>query len=87
MPVAAEPRVITDDVKRALNLAGVTADKQNKGSVDRVARMVGVTPRTIYRVLECKTDTIKLDLADRIMVALGRHVNECRLHFREETRG
>lgn len=87
MPVAAEPRVITDDVKRALNLAGITADKQNKGSVDRIARRVGVTPRTIYRVLECKTDTIKLDLADRIMVALGRHVSECRLLFREEIRG
>jgi predicted transcriptional regulator len=81
--VSNEPRVLCEDVKRALNQAGVTADKKNKGSVEKVALSVGVTPRTIYRILDCRTESIKLDLADRVLLAVGCRVNECRLVWKD----
>jgi hypothetical protein len=72
-----EPRVLVEDVQRILQ-AAITDDEH---SVSMIAEGAGVSTRTVYRVLTPPEDkvAIGLDLADRLCVAAGSHLKNCRL--------
>ena len=44
-------------------------------SMERLASQMGMTPRSLYRVLH-ESQRIQCDTADRIAIALGYHIGE-----------
>lgn len=87
-----EPKVCTADVKRALwrAIRPVEPGKPspNDGTdVEVLAVRADVSSRTIYRVLdeeEPYAELMKLDLADRLMLAADRHLSDARIVSCEE---
>lgn len=74
-----EPRVLTADVQRVLRRV-VQPDQEDAGeSVVMLAQRANTSARTVYRVLARNTETISLDLADRLCLAAGAHLSECQL--------
>jgi hypothetical protein len=79
-----EPRVLTSDVGEILKQATEsTADlgAHPSKSVATLAETAGTSTRTVYRVLSGSTDTISLDLADRLCLAANSHVSQCRVKW------
>lgn len=76
-----EPRVVTLDVQSILR--GIIRQGVDDAgeSVALVAEKAGVSTRTVYRVLQGTTDTISLDLADRLCLAADSHLTACRLRW------
>lgn len=78
--IGPEPRVVTADVQRILE--DVVRPKEEDGAaVELIAARAGVSTRTVYRVLkpeEYRAD-MGLDLADRLCLAAGSHIKNCRL--------
>lgn len=82
--VRGEPRVLTSDVGRILKAA--TEAQADLGShpsksVATLAETAGTSTRTVYRVLSSSTETISLDLADRLCLAANSHVSQCRIKW------
>jgi hypothetical protein len=74
-----EPRVLTIDVQRVLQRV-VRPDLDDAGeSVVMLAERARTSARTVYRVLARTTDSINLDLADRLCLAADAHLSECSL--------
>lgn len=82
-----EPQVMTEDVQRMLHACGVFGNGKDGESVEVIAQKARTSTRTVYRVLQVKTETIKLDLADRLVMAAGGHLSECRLVWKDRSRG
>lgn len=76
-----EPRVVTEDVQKILRRVVKSEEDDGGNSVSLVAEKADTSTRTIYRVLAINTETISLDLADRICVACEAHLMECRLSW------
>lgn len=76
-----EPRVLTQDVQAVLENVIKPGDEEQGQSVAVIADKANVSTRTVYRVLTPKDakPTISLDLADRLCLAAGSHLVECRL--------
>lgn len=79
---SAEPKVLTEDVRRIVRAAiGVPGDEDG-GGVSMIAEKAHTSTRTVYRVLSpSHTETISLDLADRLCIAAGSLVVFCRLKW------
>lgn len=79
-----EPRVLTEDVQAVLRGVIRPGDDDAGVAVASVAEKAGVSPRTVYRVLnpsEAK-ETLSLDMADRLCLAAGVHMAfVCRLRW------
>lgn len=76
-----EPRVLTVDVQRILKRV-VKPDNDDVGdSVTKIARAAETSTRTVYRVLAATSETLSLDLADRLCLAADAHLSECRLEW------
>lgn len=82
-----EPLVLAADVRRVLR-AVVRPDDPDEGlAVQRLAEAAETSTRTVYRCLNPKPradgqePTLKLDLADRLVMAAGRSLAEieCRI--------
>lgn len=80
-----EPRVMTQDVQTILRRVVRPEDDDAGDSVIMLAQRAATSPRTVYRVLARTTDTISLDLADRLCLAASAHLMECRLVFGDGT--
>lgn len=78
-----EPRVLTEDVQRVLKQMVRTGEESEGESVTVVAEKAGTSTRTVYRVLARTTESISLDLADRLCLAASSHLRECRLLWPE----
>ena len=81
MPVASppEPKVLTEDIRRILELV-IQPDLEDAGeSVARVAEDAETSTRTVYRVLRGEMYSVGLDLADRLVMAAGGHLSDCRI--------
>lgn len=76
-----EPRVFTSDVKALLTLH-IKPGEDEGDSVALIAELAGTSTRTVYRVLSESTETIGLDLADRLLVAVGENLWSCRIKDR-----
>lgn len=74
-----EPRILTEDVQRVLRLVVRTGEENEGESVTVVAEKADTSTRTVYRVLARTTESISLDLGDRLCIAAGSHPRECRL--------
>lgn len=75
-----EPRVLTADVQRILQEVVRPEDDDLGKSVSLIALRAGVSTRTVYRVLNPKdSESIGLDLADRLCLAADSHLIQCRL--------
>ncbi len=75
-----EPEVLNDDVARVLERS--VADEDDSETVATIAEKAGCSTRTVYRVLGRKTyDVLSLDLADRLLVAAGGHLTDCRVRW------
>lgn len=80
-----EPRVVTEDVQRILKRI-VKPDQEDEGdSVATIAEKADTSTRTVYRILAGTTKTLSLDLADRVCLAAGYHLSECRLQYPDGT--
>lgn len=82
--VRGEPRVLTQDVGAILRQATeASADlgAHPSKSVATLAETAGTSTRTVYRVLSGSTETISLDLADRLCLAANSHVSQCRVKW------
>lgn len=80
-----EPRVLTEDVQIVLRRV-IHPDNEDEGeSVEAVAKRANTSPRTVYRVLARTTYAISLDLADRLCIAAGTHLQECRLVWADDS--
>lgn len=85
--MAAEPLVVAEDVRRILRGVVRPDDADEGEAVQRLAERAGTSTRTVYRILNPKARsnggpaTLKLDLADRLVMAAGRHLAEagCRV--------
>jgi DNA invertase Pin-like site-specific DNA recombinase len=82
----AEPRVLTEDVRKVLRKVIRPGDDDGGESVALIAEKAGISTRTVYRVLqdpedESTAETINLDLADRLCLAAGAHLMVCRLRW------
>lgn len=78
-PKEIEPRVLTADVAALLTLMVRPDDEDSGASVSLVAEKADTSTRTVYRVLSKSTETINLDLADRLCLAAGGHLATCHL--------
>lgn len=76
-----EPRVVTADVQVLLRRVIRPDDAEGGRSVALVAERARVSTRTVYRVLQGDKDSIGLDLADRLCLAVGSHLALCRLKW------
>jgi hypothetical protein len=74
-----EPRVMTSDVAAILEPVVRPDDDDQGSSVSLIAEKAETSTRTVYRVLSRHTETINLDLADRLCLAAGSHLAQCRL--------
>ena len=74
-----EPRVLTEDVQAILRRVIRPGEDDGGESVALIAEKSGVSTRTVYRVLQRSTDSISLDLADRLVLAAESHLAHCRL--------
>ena len=74
-----EPRVVTADVQSILRVVIQPGVEDSGESVALIAEKAGISTRTVYRVLQGTTDTISLDLADRLCLAADSHLRLCRL--------
>ncbi len=79
-----EPKVLTADVRRLLQRVVRPGDGSG-ASVSLVAERAGVSTRTVYRVLQGTTETVSLDLADRLCLAAGAHLMSCRMRWSDGT--
>lgn len=80
-----EPRVLTEDVQAVLQ-AVVRPGTDSGSAVALIAERAGVSPRTVYRVLnpDKNKKTVSLDLADRLCIACGVHLAfSCRLMWED----
>lgn len=78
-PQEQEPRVLTEDVQTILRRV-VRPDLDDEGdSVAMIAEKANTSTRTVYRVLSRSTESIRLDLADRLVLAADAQLLECRL--------
>lgn len=76
-----EPRVVTADVQSLLR-AVIRPSLDDAGeSVSLIAEKAGISTRTVYRVLQGASESISLDLADRLCLAAEAHVSMCRLRW------
>jgi hypothetical protein len=75
-----EPRAHTADVRSILRRV-VLPDTPNEGdAVATLAAQAGTSTRTIYRILGGEyAETMKLDLADRLLIASGAMLHEIRV--------
>lgn len=80
-----EPRIVTEDVARVLRRVIHPDDPDQGDSVSLIAEKADTSTRTVYRILAETTDTISLDLADRLCLAAGYHLSECRLYWPDDT--
>jgi len=80
-----EPRVLTCDVAAVLQPVVRPDDDDSGSSVSLIAEKAETSTRTVYRVLSLHTDTINLDLADRLCLAAGDHLASCRLKHSDGT--
>jgi len=85
IPGEQEPRVITADVATILRAVVRPDDEDTGSSVSLVAENADTSTRTVYRVLSETTQTLSLDLADRLCLAAGSHVAACQLLFPDGT--
>lgn len=76
---SSEPRVLTADVAAILEPIIRPDDDDQGSSVSLIAEKADTSTRTVYRVLSRHTETINLDLADRLCLAAGSHLAACRL--------
>lgn len=78
-----EPRVLTEDVARALRRIVRPDDDDAGESVALIAEKADTSTRTVYRVLSISTETLNLDLADRLVLAANSHLAlaGCRLKW------
>lgn len=76
-----EPRVLTCDVASVLEPIVRPDDEDSGSSVALIAEKANTSTRTVYRVLSRHTETINIDLADRLCIAAGSHLACCRLRF------
>ena len=81
-----EPRVLTQDVQEILQRVIRPGDEDNGEAVSLIAEKAHISTRTVYRVLQRSTDTISLDLADRLCLAAGQHVAICTLVWPDGSR-
>lgn len=81
-----EPRVVTSDVQAILRRVIRPGDEDNGASVALVAERADVSTRTVYRVLQGTTETISLDLGDRLCLACEAHLLLCKLQWPDGTR-
>jgi len=79
--VPREPKVVADDLIAILNRYGYFAPSSGKEGLPLapLAEQAKIHPTTLSKLLRHKWKTIDLGLADRLCVALGASVNECRL--------
>jgi hypothetical protein len=80
-----EPRVLTADVAAILQPIVRPDDEDLGSSVSLIADKASTSTRTVYRVLSRHTETINLDLADRLCLAAGSHLAACRLRHSDGT--
>lgn len=84
-PKEQEPRVVTSDVQAILRRV-IRPDAEDEGeSVALIAEKANTSTRTVYRVLSRTTDSISLDLADRLVLAAEAQLFECRLELADGT--
>lgn len=76
-----EPRVLTEDVQRILRRSVQPGNDDVGDSVTKIAKAADTSTRTVYRILAATTETISLDLADRVCLAADSHLSECRLQW------
>ena len=76
-----EPRVVTADVQSILRVVIRPGSDEGGESVALIADKAGISTRTVYRVLQGTTDTISLDLADRLCLAADSHLRHCTLRW------
>lgn len=85
MTSEAEPRVLTEDVRAILIQEIRGSDEEEGDSVALLAEKADTSTRTIYRILGRKTKAVSLDLADKLLIAAGRQLNECRVIWPDGT--
>lgn len=78
-----EPKVVTADVQAILRRVIRPGDDDSGASVALIAERSKVSTRTVYRVLQGTTETISLDLADRLCLAAGAHLMQCRMRWKD----
>lgn len=78
-PTEREPRVLTADVQAILRRVVRPGDDDVGESVVMLAQRANTSARTVYRCLARNTPALNLDLADRLVMAAGGHLMECRL--------
>lgn len=76
-----EPRIVTADVAAILRRVIHPDDPDQGDSVALIAEKADTSTRTVYRVLSQSTETLGLDLADRLCLAAGYHLSETRLSW------
>ena len=74
--MAREPVVVAEGIQRVLSQVIQPNDPDSGEAVQLLAERANTSPRTIYRCLAGNNPTIKLDLADRICLAVGRQLAE-----------
>lgn len=76
-----EPRVVAEDVRSVLNRAIRPDDPDAGDAVALIAELAATSTRTVYRVLGLESPTLDIGLADRLVLAAGGHLDECRLRL------
>jgi hypothetical protein len=73
-----EPRVLTEDVRTVLIRWGL-GNEDSFRTVAELAEASGTSTKTVRQVMANGSKSISLDTADRLVIAAGGHLSECRL--------
>jgi len=79
--MAPEPRVVAEDLIRVLNRHHYFAPRSGRDGepLAPLAERAATSTKTLSAILRGKYESVELGLADRLCVALGENLNECRL--------
>lgn len=74
-----EPRILAEDVQTVLVRALGRNEDERKESLPALAERAETTSRTVQRIINGQSQTVGLALADRLCIASGTHLSECRV--------
>lgn len=73
--------MLTEDVQAILQRTIRPDDPDQGEAVALIAELASTSTRTVYRVLGAESEALDMGLADRLVMAAGAHLDQCRLRM------
>lgn len=81
--------ILKEEIERlgaVLSADSYGAAKEYTGALEVIAERSGILGRRIYGVVRGEVDAVELDTADRLLLAVGRHISEVQIVLRKDVK-